>query len=160
MGRQYLLYLLLAALFPTLSPAQVHHFAQAHSSEQVEVSPPPVRRAEPPPADAAVAELEARGDTLRSEKFYLDALDYYRAALKKEPDSARLYNKTGINELQMARFGEASKDFRTGHQERPPVCRRLQQSGRNLLPAKEIRKGHQGVRKGDQDSAGFRLILQ
>ena len=111
MGRQYLLYLLLASLFPTLSPAQVHHFAQAHSSEQVEVSPPPVRRAEPPPADAAVAQLEARGDTLRSEKFYLDALDYYRAALKKEPDSARLYNKTGINELQMARFGEASKDF-------------------------------------------------
>ena len=111
MGRQSLLYLLLAALFPTLSLAQVHHFAQAHSSEQVEVSPPPVRRAEPPAAGATVADLEARGDTLRSQKFYLDALDYYRAALKKEPDSARLYNKTGINELQMARFGEARKDF-------------------------------------------------
>lgn len=111
MGRQSLLYLLLVALFPTLSLAQVHHFAQAHSSEQVEVSPPPVRRAEPPAAGAAVADLEARGDTLRSQKFYLDALDYYRAALKKEPNSARLYNKTGINELQMARFGEARKDF-------------------------------------------------
>lgn len=111
MGRQSLLYLLLVALFPTLSLAQVHHFAQAHSSEQVEVSPPPVRRAEPPAAGAAVADLEARGDILRSQKFYLDALDYYRAALKKEPDSARLYNKTGINELQMARFGEARKDF-------------------------------------------------
>jgi tetratricopeptide (TPR) repeat protein len=111
MGRQYLLYLLLASLVPTLSPAQVHHFTQAHSSEQVEVSPPPVRRADPPAADAAAAELEARGDVLRSEKFYLDALDYYRAALKKEPDSAKLYNKMGINELQMARFGDARKDF-------------------------------------------------
>ena len=50
MGRQYLLYVLLAAIFPTPSLlAQVHHFNQAHSAEQVEVSPPPVRRAEPPP---------------------------------------------------------------------------------------------------------------
>ena len=58
-----------------------------------------------------MANLEQRGDTLRAEKSYLDALDYYRAALAKEPNSARLYNKIGINELQMARFNEARKDF-------------------------------------------------
>jgi tetratricopeptide (TPR) repeat protein len=112
MGRQYLLYVLLAAIFPTPSLlAQVHRFDQTRSSEQVEVSPPPVRRAEPPSADAAAADLEERGDTLRAEKSYLDALDYYRAALAKKPNSARLYNKIGINELQMARFTEARKDF-------------------------------------------------
>ena len=112
MGRQYLLYALLAVIFPTPTLlAQVHHFNQSRSSEQVEVSPPPVRRAEPPPADAAAAKLEERGDTLRAEKAYLDALDYYRAALAKNPGSAPLYNKIGINELQLGRFGDARKDF-------------------------------------------------
>jgi tetratricopeptide (TPR) repeat protein len=112
MGRQYLLYVLLAVICPTPSLlAQGHHFDQSHSAEQVEVSPPPIRRAEPPPADAAAAVLEARGDTLRAEKSYLDSLDYYRAALAKDPESARLYNKIGITELQLARFGDARKNF-------------------------------------------------
>jgi tetratricopeptide (TPR) repeat protein len=112
MGRQYLLYVLLAAIFPTPSLlAQIHYFDQNRSSEQVEVSPPPMRRAEAPPADATAADLEERGDTLRAEKSYLDALDYYRAALAKKPNNAQLYNKIGINELQMARFNEARKDF-------------------------------------------------
>lgn len=112
MGRHYLLYALLVAVFPTPTLlARVHSFDQTRSSEQVEVSPPPMRRAEPPAADAAVADLERRGDALRAEKSYLDALDYYRAALAKKPNDAPLYNKIGINELQMARFNEAHKDF-------------------------------------------------
>lgn len=112
MGRQHLLYVLLAAIFSTPPlVAQIHHFNQTHSSEQVEVNPPPVRRAEPPAANAAAADLEARGDALRGEKSYLDALDYYQAALAKDPNSAKLYNKIGINELQMARFSQARKDF-------------------------------------------------
>jgi len=112
MGRQYLFCVLLAAIFPTPSLlAQIHRFDQTRSTEQVEVSSPAVRRAEAPPSDAAPASLEERGDVLRSEKSYLDALDYYRAALAKNPNSAALYNKIGINELQMARFSEARKDF-------------------------------------------------
>jgi tetratricopeptide (TPR) repeat protein len=112
MSRHYLLCVLLAAIYPIPSLlAQVHHLNQTHSSEQVEVSPPPMRRAEPPAADAPETDLEQRGDDLRSEKYFLDALDYYRAALAKDHDSAKLYNKIGINELQMARFNEAHKDF-------------------------------------------------
>jgi tetratricopeptide (TPR) repeat protein len=91
--------------------AQVHSSERVHASEQVQVTPPPARRAEPPSANSTAAELEQRGDTLRAEKSYLDALDYYRAALAKEPNSARIYNKIGINELQMGRFAEAGKDF-------------------------------------------------
>ena len=60
---------------------------------------------------AAAAKLEERGDTLRAEKAYLDALDYYRAALAKNSGSAPLYNKIGINELQLGRFADARKDF-------------------------------------------------
>ena len=106
-----------------------------------------MRRAEPPPADAAVAELEARGDTLRAEKSYLDALDYYRAALAKEPNSARLYNKIGINELQMARFGEARKDFERAIKNDRQFADAYNNLGVIYLPAKEIRKSHQASTK-------------
>jgi tetratricopeptide (TPR) repeat protein len=85
--------------------------AQSSPSEQVQVSPPSVRRAEPPPANASAEELVKQGDTLRAEKAYLDALDYYRAALKKKPDSPQTYNRAGIAELSMQRFKEAGKDF-------------------------------------------------
>jgi len=77
----------------------------------VQVSPPSVRRAEPPPASASAEELVKQGDKLRAEKAYLDALDYYRAAVKKKPDSPQTYNRAGIAELSMQRFKEAGKDF-------------------------------------------------
>ena len=82
-----------------------------HSGEQVQISPPEVRRTEPPSRNATVEELEERGDALRSEKAYLDALDYYRAALAKKPSSPQLFNKAGITELLLHRFRDAAKDF-------------------------------------------------
>ena len=82
-----------------------------HSGEQVQISPPEVRRTEPPSPNASVAELEERGDTLRAEKAYLDALDYYRAAIAKKPGSPQLFNKAGITELLLHRFRDAGKDF-------------------------------------------------
>jgi hypothetical protein len=62
---------------------------QAQNSEQVEVGPPPLHRAEPPASGASPEELEQRGDELRTEKNYLDAVDYYQAALKGAPANAR-----------------------------------------------------------------------
>ena len=47
------------------------------STGDAQVSPVP-----PPPANASVADLERQGDVLRSQKDYLDALDYYRADRK------------------------------------------------------------------------------
>jgi len=86
-------------------------WAQVSHSEQVQVKPPLMRMVEPPKPDATVADLEARADQLRVEKLYLDALDYYRAAMAKEPNSARLLNKVGITELMMQRYDEAKKSF-------------------------------------------------
>ncbi len=86
-------------------------WGQASHSEQVQVTPPAIRTVDPPAPDATVADLEARGDQLRVQKLYLDALDYYRAALAKEPNSARLLNKMGIAELMMQRNREAKKAF-------------------------------------------------
>ncbi len=104
MRRQLLTFALAILTIPNL-------LAQSSPSEQVQVSPSSVRRADPPPANASAEELVKRGDTLRAEKAYLDALDYYRAALKKKPDSPQTYNRAGIAELSMQRFKEAGKDF-------------------------------------------------
>ena len=96
MGRQLLLLLLAAVAYASPIP-----LAQSRSSEQVQVSTPPLRRAEAPSPDATIADLEQRADTLRAEKSYLDALDYYHAALAKDPANARLYNKVGIDEMHL-----------------------------------------------------------
>lgn len=89
---------------PVVSSAQVAH------SEQLQVKPPLIRATDPPAADAKPADLEARADELRAEKLYLDALDYYRAALTKVKSPA-LLNKIGITELMMQRYREAKKSF-------------------------------------------------
>jgi len=89
----------------TISWAQVSH------SEQVQIKPPLIRMIEPPAPDATVADLDQRGDQLRMEKLYLDAMDYYRAALTKQPNSAALLNKLGITELMIQRYREAKKAF-------------------------------------------------
>ena len=91
--------------FPISSPAQISH------TEQVQVTPPLVRTVDPPSPDATPAELETRGDQLRSSKLYLDALDYYRAALSKKSNDARLLNKVGISHLMMQHYKEARKSF-------------------------------------------------
>lgn len=86
-------------------------WAQVSHSEQVQVKPPLLRTIEPPAPDATVTDLDARGDQLRTQKLYLDAMDYYRAALAKSPHSASLLNKIGITELMMQRYREAKKSF-------------------------------------------------
>jgi tetratricopeptide (TPR) repeat protein len=100
--------LILTTCFAILSVAS---WGQSSHPEQVQVSPPLIRTVDPPAPDATAADLESRGDELRAQKLYLDALDYYRAALAKEPNSARLLNKIGITQLQMQRYREARKSF-------------------------------------------------
>jgi len=81
------------------------------NADQVQISPPPFRGIEPPAPDATADSLENRGDGLRAQKLYLDAVDYYRAALAKKPNSAVLYNKIGIAELLMQRWSDSRKSF-------------------------------------------------
>jgi tetratricopeptide (TPR) repeat protein len=73
-------------------------------------APPIAPRVEPPAASATAPELETRGDELRAQKLYLDALDYYRAALRKSP-TALLHNKMGLTEMQLMHLKEAKKSF-------------------------------------------------
>jgi tetratricopeptide (TPR) repeat protein len=82
--------------------------AQNLASEQVQVAPP--GRGVPSASESA-EQLEKTADLLRAKKSYLDALDFYLAAIAKAPNNPRLYNKAGIVELEVQRYREASKDF-------------------------------------------------
>ncbi len=79
-------------------------------NEQIQIAPP-MRQIQSPPSDASPQELEKRGDELRAQKAYLDAIDYYRAALAKSADDAPVLNKLGIAELMLQRFKDAGKSF-------------------------------------------------
>jgi len=85
--------------------------ALPQSSEQLEVGPPPMRRAAPPAPGASAEELDRTADDLRADKNYMDAIEYYEAVLKKTPNNAVVFNKMGICYLQMQRFKEARKNF-------------------------------------------------
>lgn len=52
------------------------------------------------------AQLEAQGDLLRARNLHLDALDSYKAAIRKEPTAAR-YNKLGITYVMLRRPTDA-----------------------------------------------------
>ena len=84
---------------------------QAQNTEQLEVGPPPLHRVNPPAPGASPEQLEQRGDELRTQKNFLDAVDYYQAALKGAPGSASVFNKIGICQLMIQRYKEAKKSF-------------------------------------------------
>ncbi len=86
---------------------------QTSLSSQVQVAPPPFRHADVPSATASAEELERKGDLLRADKALLDALDYFRAAIVKNPHDALLMNKTGIVQLQLNRYPDARRSFET-----------------------------------------------
>lgn len=85
--------------------------ASAQNTEQLQVGPPPLHRAESPAPGASAEQLESSGDQLRVEKNFLDAVDYYDAALKKSPNNAVLFNKIGICQLMLQRYKDAKKSF-------------------------------------------------
>jgi Flp pilus assembly protein TadD len=59
-----------------------------------------------PLATSSPEELEIQGDNLRAHNFHLDALDSYKAALRKKA-SAPLYNKIGITYILLRRLPDA-----------------------------------------------------
>jgi tetratricopeptide (TPR) repeat protein len=85
-------------------------FSQASPRDQIQIAPP-MRQVPPPSSSASASELEKQGDELRAQKQYMDAIDYYHAALTKDPQNAALCNKLGIAELMLQRIKEAGKNF-------------------------------------------------
>lgn len=79
-------------------------------SDNVVTTGEQLHRVSPPEQNLSAEDLEKKGDELRGEKNYVDAIDYYSLAISKHP-SASVHNKRGIAKLQMLRFDEAKKDF-------------------------------------------------
>lgn len=105
--------LLRALILSTLAlPAALILNAQEPPAAPVSSNPLLAERAAPPSPTASVQELEETGDLLRARKNYLDAIDYYREALKRsEKAAAVLHNKVGICLIQLQRPGESKKEF-------------------------------------------------
>jgi len=99
------------ALSGLLIPLALTASLPAQELEQLAVGPPQIHRVEPPSASATAKELERIGDALQADKDYLDGIDYYQAALAKDPQNSVLINKIGISELELHRYREAKKSF-------------------------------------------------
>lgn len=84
-------------------------FAQSAQNDRIQVAPP-LMQVPSPPKDASPQDLEKKGDELRAQKEYLDAIDYYRAAIAKQ-STPSLLNKLGIAELMTERYKDAGRDF-------------------------------------------------
>ncbi|HVP65041.1 MAG TPA: tetratricopeptide repeat protein [candidate division Zixibacteria bacterium] len=84
-----------------------YHPQQTESSGQSMTLAPPA----PDLSSLSLQELEERGDILRARKDYLDALDYYNAALKRQP-SALLYNKVAMVHIMMGLYPDARKELK------------------------------------------------
>ena len=91
--------------------AQVQIPLSPDSTSITMTTPTQLRRIEPPSPTATVEQLEQRGDILRAEKYYADAIDYYEAGIRKSASPAQLLNKEGIAQLQMLHFTEAKHLF-------------------------------------------------
>lgn len=84
---------------------------QSTDAERDHADAPSIEKIPPPSSTASVAELVSRADQLRASKEYDYALDYYRAALAKNPSNAVLCNKMGVGELLAQRLSSAQHDF-------------------------------------------------
>jgi len=86
-------------------------WAQVSHADPVQVKPPLLRTIDPPSPDATVSDLEARGDELHGQKLYFDAIDYYRAALRKITGrgQAKILNKICRTQLVMTRWRDGQK---------------------------------------------------
>jgi tetratricopeptide (TPR) repeat protein len=86
-------------------------WAQVSHADPVQVKPPLLRTIDPPSPDATVSDLETRGDELHGQKMYFDAIDYYRAALRKITGrgQAKILNKICRTQLVMTRWHDGQK---------------------------------------------------
>ncbi|HXJ88799.1 MAG TPA: tetratricopeptide repeat protein [Candidatus Binatia bacterium] len=87
-------------------------FAQISHADPVQVKPPLLRTIDPPSPDTTPADLEARADELHAQKLYFDAIDYYRAALRKTKvptDEGKILNKICRTQLVMTRWQDGQR---------------------------------------------------
>jgi tetratricopeptide (TPR) repeat protein len=100
-----------ARLLPITVLALLFGLPLLAQTPQNEAPPTGLQTPAPPttllPLDTSTAaQLEDQGDNLRAHNFHLDALDSYKAAIRKKP-SAVLYNKLGITYILLRHPADA-----------------------------------------------------
>jgi tetratricopeptide (TPR) repeat protein len=99
----------------------------------------PAGQANKTPMDQmTVAELEKAGDTARYAKDYEQAIEYFRAAIRKAPKNAHLYNKKGLAELKLDQVEAARADF----EKATKVDKKYADAQNNLGAAYYVRKDY------------------
>jgi tetratricopeptide (TPR) repeat protein len=102
-----------AVFYAALALPVVASTAAAPAAGLDDPSAPQQVRPDPRADEAAtVPQQERSGDELREHKYYLDAIDHYRAAMAKGGESSVLHNKIGIAQLQMLRLDHAKREFK------------------------------------------------
>jgi tetratricopeptide (TPR) repeat protein len=76
----------------------------------------------PDPATATAAALTTAADVMRARRMPEDALDYYRYALARGGDEAKLDNLIGITLLELQRLPEARATFKRAIQLKPKAA--------------------------------------
>jgi tetratricopeptide (TPR) repeat protein len=82
-------------------------------------------------------DLEKQGDQLRAQKRFLDAIDYYNAAIAQQP-TALLWNKKGITLL----FLVHNKDARTSFQQALKIDKNSPEALNNLGFVEQMQKNY------------------
>jgi tetratricopeptide (TPR) repeat protein len=93
-----------------------------------------------PPATASALQLEETADLLRARKEYNQAITYYQAALKQDPNNAVLFNKCGIAQLQLNDTGAAIKNFKKAMKLHPSYAEALNNLGAAYYMEKNYKK--------------------
>ena len=62
-------------------------------------------------ANMSAIDLETRGDILRAERDYPQAIHFYQEALKRNPKNSTLYNKIGMTEMKRGNIETADLNF-------------------------------------------------
>jgi tetratricopeptide (TPR) repeat protein len=128
-------------LFVFLSGWVLAH-GQFSELDQIQVAPP-MPQVRPPSPTASAEELVRQADELRSQKAYLDSIDYFKAALDKDPHNAAIYNKMGIAELMLQRYHDAGKHFERAIKIEPTLA----EAYNNLGVVQYERKKYRGAIK-------------
>lgn len=80
-------------------------------------------------ASMSVAELERAADDARAQKDYRLAIDYFQAAVRKDPKNAVLFNKMGMAKLKKGESNAARSDFQKAFKLNPKFADALNNIG-------------------------------
>jgi tetratricopeptide (TPR) repeat protein len=128
-----------------------------YQGDSIATTPDALRRVPPPDPKMSAADLETRADELRGQKLFADAVDYFKAAIKKEPTAQR-YNKMGIAELQMRHDDDAKKLFEKALKLDPKYPEARNNLGVSYFNKKNYKKATKNYEKAIElkpDSASF-----